>query len=173
MDQIEKNDPLLETTTIYSIAHVAKQIESKLMNRLDCSECMMVFEKDLKVQNITYQMQSRPCRSTFKICQHVDKFMKLHDIRQGTDKKEHDFRVSYCLKVRSDCAINCSNSTAAIELHSLIGRATRCCNGIIAAMEIAAMISLHSVNGLMQCNFPCASIFFIACRSSAIFSLHR
>lgn len=128
MDQIQINDPLLETTTNYRIAYVAKQIETKLANRFDCSECMMVFEKDLKVTNTRIGIQSMPCRRTFKICQHVDKFMKLHDIRQGTDHKQIDFRVSYCLMFRTldlnelykDCDFQCGNNHKYSLIKSII-----------------------------------------------------
>lgn len=100
IDQIEANDPILDAATNYRIAYVAKQIELKVTNRFECNECAVVFDENIKTANIGIRNQIMPCRSTFKICEHVDRFLKLHDIRKPSAKK-HDFRVSYCLMFRT------------------------------------------------------------------------
>lgn len=81
IDQIEINDSILESATSYKIAHTAKKIEEKLQKRLGCTECMEVFKSDTTIPSIGVGMNAMPCRSTFKICQHADKFLRIHDIR--------------------------------------------------------------------------------------------
>lgn len=92
IDQIEMHDPLLDTATNYRVAHVAKEIENKIRKRLECRDCMGVFETESKAIGVG--------KSTFKICEHADKFTRLHDINKKDDPK-YDFRVIYCLMFRT------------------------------------------------------------------------
>lgn len=99
---LESNEPLLDATTNYRIAYVASSIENNLRNRFECDDCMTVFDKDPKISTIELGAKAMPCRSTFKICQHADNFLKLHDIRKEAENQiEFDFRVSYCLIFRT------------------------------------------------------------------------
>lgn len=98
IDQIEMHDPLLDTATNYRVAHVAKEIENKIRKRLECRDCMGVFETESKA--IGVGSITMPCKSTFKICEHADKFTRLHDINKKDDPK-YDFRVIYCLMFRT------------------------------------------------------------------------
>lgn len=100
LGEIEKNNPLIDNMSNFSIFYAASCIEARIKNKSTffCNECRNVFDENEKCNlnsNITI---SAPCLHTYEICKTADKFMKLYDI--SAKEKKFDFKVIYCLIFR-------------------------------------------------------------------------
>lgn len=89
---------LLEGYGDASIAYASKLIEESILNgnfRCDC--CKFIFTQNEKLNDRTICMipDKRPCRSTYKICKIVDKYMNLYRPSKEGNVKNVDFRVIY------------------------------------------------------------------------------
>lgn len=101
VDEAESCSELLNLTSNYTLAYIASSIESKIMNcpRFYCGNCKSVFDENEKVFGVDFDLiKSKPCKSTFQICKHAEKFFKLYDIHKSN---KFNFKVIYCLIFRS------------------------------------------------------------------------
>lgn len=100
--QARASDYLMDTTSNFSIAHLALLIERKILHcpRFYCNSCktVLIENEKLSIHN-TNTNKSMPCTSTFDICKKADQFFELYDIRRKNS--QYDFRVIYCLIFRS------------------------------------------------------------------------
>lgn len=102
LDGLKECNPLLDSTTKYSIFHIASQIEKKIMftPSFYCNSCPLVFDENDNYELIGLNsLESPPCQSTFKICENAEKYFKIHNIQHT--KKTFDFKVLYCLIFRT------------------------------------------------------------------------
>lgn len=82
LSEIEDSNASVEDLNDYAIAHIAKQIENRIMTtkQFGCSDCQKVFaENTQKAEYIT----SGPCQSTFFICKQASRFLK-EELLNGT-----------------------------------------------------------------------------------------
>lgn len=100
MERMQTNDPILDTTSTYRIAYVAKRIEDNILSLNSCDDCAKVFEENDRISNVGLQSQRLPSHSTFTVCKNVERFLAVHDIKNKAVEK-YDFNVLYCLIFRS------------------------------------------------------------------------
>lgn len=102
INEIRGSDMLMESCYDYTPMFVASCIEKKIQNSaFNCEECEKVFYEDEKITDkfINFPV---PCKSTFTICRHVEKFIKTYDFRKSNrNYKENTFKVLYCLIFRT------------------------------------------------------------------------
>lgn len=97
---IDEGDPLLDAASNYTFAYISTKIENKIIETIGCSDCLAVFQENEKLAEMPTHISLRlSCRSTYDICKHTDKFIKLYDIRKSNGN--YDFKVIYCLIFRS------------------------------------------------------------------------
>lgn len=117
LEAIVACEPLIDVTTNFSIATIAAKIELKILNcpRFYCNDCRTVFEKNDKINEIdSSAFPYKPCASTYEICKHVEKFMKVYDINDP----KFEFKVLYCLIMRTidiDSIYKSSNFACSID----------------------------------------------------------
>lgn len=101
MHELKVSDPLLDAASDYSIAFLASRIEDYLVSMdFECENCAKIFDDNEKLQEFASHSYFRsPCRSTYKICKNVDKFLHLYDKRMSIEN--YDFQVIYCLMFRT------------------------------------------------------------------------
>lgn len=95
---MSESNCLLEGYGDASIAYAAKLIEESILNgNFHCDCCKFVFNENEKLNDRTICMvqDKRPCRSTYKICKTVDRYMNLYKPSKEGNIKNVDFRVIY------------------------------------------------------------------------------
>lgn len=103
---LDNNNPLFDSIFNYTITRIASNIEQKMIKSgFECQWCAKIFNENEKIDdsgsscNISYGLSYLPCRSTYDVCKHIEKFIKVYDLRKSN--KDYDFRVIYCLIFRS------------------------------------------------------------------------
>lgn len=80
-----QNSGYLDSQQDYGVAFISNHIEQRILDkgRMYCVPCGNVFSENEKLTHFFGSSNTavRPCRSTFKICKEVDRFMKIEIIR--------------------------------------------------------------------------------------------
>lgn len=89
LSEIEARNTLVEDLSDFSMAHIAKHIEHRIMTtkQFNCSKCQEVFDENTQK---AVCVAAGPCESTFSICKQANRFLK-EELLNGTV----DFNVIY------------------------------------------------------------------------------
>lgn len=100
LDEIQKNEYLMDGLNNASIAYIARMIEEKIESKdFYCNDCKFIFNQNEKLIDCSFHVvESKiPCLSTFHVCKIVDRYLTLHYMHnpKNTNSRKYDFNVLY------------------------------------------------------------------------------